>query len=539
MFTKELTDEQYIALQEKLLAYTDAHEHVSPTERMIAMCRLLEKARYGVTSRDLARGYEIDYAEEDGRIFELRSSLRGHFGVGRGVDNIGTDEPIALYQRTKWNVKGKPMAVTEFYRDIERKRQIGLAAEEHTTASDIQGAGAALLEHGGIDTGYGAAAGVITPAYMDMMLRIVSEEAMFKNFVYTMPVQKAAFYFPLKTTKPSDDTSAVGAAIDPTAEGRAGLEFAMSFLSFYVSCWKHLRHAGLTIELLDLLKGYIDLKREYITDLAIAHGLLWDYSCAEGMHNMITTAKWRRPETAGPSWSDEEYVPLVDVATGAEIIGSGNPEKHFLWQDLTPGAGYGLIYNPHDTTPTKYETSDLRSGSSAGDDFFELVIALAQLAKNKGSKLEYIAIPGSMCETWAKDARFLDTTKTTGNPAFQNEKGYLGQISIGGSNQRVDLWEYNTALTLAKESTDTTPRAYEVIYGGMYGKAWAQGILTPFYLRVDDGYEVLARGTGGTPSDVIRINETRVITAGSRGTSFPLDYHHLVLGFIVKTFAHA
>ena len=102
----------------------------------------------------------------------------------------------------------------------------------------------------------------------------------------------------------------------------------------------------------------------------------------------------------------------------------------------------------------------------------------------------------------------------------------------------MDIWEYETDVLGTKLTTDGTPRTVYPVFAGSYNRFWSQGVFSPFYMRVDDGMEVIS-GIGTAASDVIRPNETRVITVGSRGASFPGDYHHLVMGLISIGFAHA
>lgn len=539
MFRSEIPEPEYVAMQKRYMDWIENHPESSNTERFIALNRLYEKAHYGVTSRDLHRGYEIDYIEQDGRYYRVKNAVRGAFVVGGDGNRSVGDDPTTRYLRTKWKVDSKPMTSRQFMHDRKVHREIALAQTEHTTGSDILGEGEALLEHSGIDTGFGDTPGVITPQFVNMILEQVSARAMFKNFVRIVPMPSMSFYFPLKVSRITDNTN-IAATAAPTPEGRAGTEFAISWSKFLVNGWKHLIHAGLTIELIQMLSRFIMIRSEYINDMREAMALLWDFSVAEGLYSMMTTAKWRRYDKSGSAWADSEYVPLSGTS-GSELLGAGNAHKFILYQDLTPGsANYGKIYNAADSpNHLKYESSTLRPGSAAGDDLFEFLVALASALKANNSALEYFMAPPIVTEFFFRDSRFADMTIATGNPAFQSENGYLGQISIGGSNQKVDIWEYETAVLGTKQSADTTPRTLYPVFGGAYGRAWNQGVYSPFYMRVDDGMEVKADiGVGGAGVDVIRPNETRVITVGSRGSSFPGDFHHMALGLISLGFAH-
>lgn len=529
-----MTDQEFKNVQMALQEYRDTHEKMSPSEYFVALSRLMERHHYGVTSRDLARGYEIVYEQDpsDGLIYEVRQPLLGGFAMAGNI----TDRPVALFRRIGKKEIGKGKTFVEWRRDREQLREINLAAEEHTTASDILGQGAPLLEHRGIDTGFGATPGLVQPEFMDMMLRKSSEKMVARNLVSVRPMESMTFYFPLKTSKPTDDTSAFSAARKPTAEGRAGVEFAISFDSWLVNGWKFLTHAGLSVEIIDLLQKWIDVRGEYLADLSFGQDMLWEYSILEGWWSMITAAKWRRFDQSGDAWADSEIVPLGGAA-GANILGA-NAKKHFVWQNLYVGStAYGTIYNPDATNPLNYQDSTARETSASTDDIYELFITMAQLMKDKYGRLEFLAIPSTLTEKWARDPRFVDMTQNTGNPAFQSERGYLGQISIGGSNQRVDLWEYDPANLSAKTSGDGTPVTIVPVFGGEYGGTWNLGIYNPYYVRVDDGFEVVD-GIGTGPSNVLRPNETRVITTGSKGSSWPGDFNKLVIGMCVMSHDH-
>jgi len=533
LFPQEIPKAEFTTvIQQNWLRFQQMNPNASPTQKLIYLNRLYEKLYYGVTSEELSKGIATDYIEKDGKIYEVKSRVKGHFSVSGEGRLSSSETPIACYRREYKSIDGKRQF--EWIKNNKRIDRIELASE-HTTSSDILTKGDAVLYDAGIDTGYGGTTGVIQPEFVDLFLKLASELATFKNFVKIFPMRKMTFWHPLKTSKPSDNAS-VSATAAATAEGRAGLEFAISYNKWLVNGWKYLRHAGLTVELMDITSDYWDIRQDYLNDLAIAMALLWDYTVAEGMFTMLWEAKWRRWDITGPGFAAGEYVPLSG-ASGAEILTS-NALKHYAYQDLSNGTNHGKIYLPHTSTPTQYQTSTLKPGSGTTDDLFELILHLGTLLKNKGSKLEYVAMPASLTEFLFKDSRFLSTTEATGNPAFQSESGYLGQIAIGGSNSRVDVWEYDPSLLTAKQSTDDPVVALTVIYAGSYQKQWNLGIYTPYYIRVDDGFEVMT-DVGSGDSEVLRPNETRVITAGSRGSSFPGDYHHLVLGLVDLATGHS
>ena len=72
------------------------------------------------------------------------------------------------------------------------------------------------------------------------------------------------------------------------------------------------------------------------------------------------------------------------------------------------------------------------------------------------------------------------------------------------------------------------------MFAGKYGAAWNLGMYSPLYMRVDDGRQVVA-DAAGSGIDTVRPNETRIITAGTRGSSFPGNYQDLVMGVGIET----
>lgn len=533
---QEFNEQEYRAIQEKYFRYCEDHPDLTTTEKFIALNRLYEKAHFGVTSRDLARGYEIEYDKQpNGKTVKLKNSVHGRFIVGGdGNRGVGAD-PVAQYTRTRWEPASGELSEITVNRDKEVTRHIALAASEHLTSTDILTTGDKLLDHRGIDTGFGGATGVIAPEYVNMLLEKAGAKAMFKNFANIVPMPSMTFYYPLKVSSILDNAD-IAAATYPTKEGYAGTEFAISYDKWLVNGWKYLRHAGLSVELIQMLSRFINVRGDYINDMRDAMTLLWDFTIAEGLWSMMTTAKWRRPESGGATWSDEEFVPLS--AAGTILTGAGNAKKYIVYQNLKPDSlDYGLIYEAADSANhLKFQSSTLRPGSEVNDDLYELIVAMGTMLKNNRSKMEFFMAPPIITEYFMRDSRFLDMTMSTGNPAFQGENGYLGQISIGGSSQKVDVWEYETDVLGAKATTDTVPIVVYPVFAGAYNRFWNMGIFSPTYMRVDDGMEVKAVGTGGV--DVIRPNETRVITVGSRGSSFPGDMHHLVLGLINLTVDH-
>ncbi|MHA2069257.1 MAG: hypothetical protein ACXABY_33270, partial [Candidatus Thorarchaeota archaeon] len=413
----EIQEKDFVAMQAKYQAWLYAYPKASNTEKIVTLQRLYEKAHFGVTSRDLARGFEQDYVElDDGRTVRVKNAVHGNFIVGGDGNRGGGADPVANYARTRWTVDSKPMLKREFHRDLQVRREIELAAKEHTTASDILTTGAPLLDHAGIDTGFGGASGAILPQFVNYLLEQVSAKAQFKNFARIVPMPSMTFYFPLKVSKIMDNTD-IAAATAPTPEGQAGTEFAIAYDKWLVNGMKYLRHAGLTVELLQMLSRFIGVREDYINDMRDAMALLWDFTICEGMWSMLTTAKWRRYDVSGTAWADSEFVPLSG-ASGADIL-TTNHYKSLLFQDLTAAsANYGKIYTPDVDAGDQldYESSVLRAGSEAGDDLFELFIAMGSSLKEKDSELQFLLMPPTLTEFLFRDRRFLDMRQDTGNP---------------------------------------------------------------------------------------------------------------------------
>ena len=62
---QQLDKAVWMDLQRKYVDYLQLHQDLSPTEKFILLNRTMEKAHQGVTMRDLARGYEIDYVQDE------------------------------------------------------------------------------------------------------------------------------------------------------------------------------------------------------------------------------------------------------------------------------------------------------------------------------------------------------------------------------------------------------------------------------------------------------------------------------------------
>lgn len=530
----QISDAGYKRIQKQFLAYRCQHTKASPTELLIGMHRLYETEMFGVSARDMVRGYQVKYETDPSdptKVYKLKSKVRGLFlSSANGVPDP-TSFPTAVYERDDWKVEnGKFMNQKQFYHDLESQRAINLTAEY--TARDM-GDGASLLDSG-IDTGYGTSTGVITPIFQDLMLRLAAEKTMWKNFVTLVPMPDMTFYFPMRNSKVTDNSTEVSATAAVTLEGRAGLDINIKYTKWEVNGWKFLRHFEITDEVKLLLGKFLNVQGDLVEDLAQAHALLWDYSIAYGMKSMLTAGLWRRwdqTSTAGFKDSDTE------IPFGAASVLTTNAPSNYLFQDLSAGSA-GKIYTPSVVTTEEFEWENAvaRAGSTDADELLEGISALGTLLEGKGSKLEFIALPSNKAELLFNDPRISNQNIVTGITQFESENGYLGRLNIIGTSTMVDVWKYNNDVHPdGFASDDGTPVQLYPVWGGSYGKFWALGTYTPYYLRIDDGFQVMDDTGVVNGVDVLRSNETSVFTSGSRGSSWPLDYHHLGCLWISQT----
>lgn len=520
-----ISDDAYKRIQVQFVSYKYQHPQASATEMLIGLHRLYEREMYGVSARDLVRGYQVRYQrdpDDPNKVYKLKSKVRGLFLSSLNGVGDPNSFPSAVYERDEWKIEdGKHMTEKMFYHDLQAQREINLAVEY--TSRDM-GDGESLLESG-IDTGYGSTTGVITPVFQDLMLRLAAEKTMWKNFVSLIPMPDMTFYFPMRNSIVSDNTTAVAFDSVATGEGLAGLDIAIKYTKWEVNGWKFLRHFEITDEVRLMLGKFINVQADMVADLAQAHALLWDYSIAYGMKSMLVTGLWRRwDETATASFKDSD----TEIPFGKASVLLGNAKLSYLYQDMTTGAG--KIYEPSATTGEEfvYDDSVARAGSAATDELLEGISALGTLLENKGSELQFVALPSSKAELLFNDPRIANQTINTGITEFSSENGYLGRVNIIGTSTQVDVWKYNTDVHPASYEDDdpVTTKTLFPVWGGSYGKFWALGTYTPYYMRIDDGFEVID-GAGVGAGGVLRSNETSVFTSGSRGSSWPLDYHHL------------
>lgn len=537
---RKFTLAEFKAMQERFALWKMENPKATSSEELIALMRLYEIHNYGVTSKDLTLGKSIDYIYEDGAYRRVEAAVNGIFYCD---PNKRGELPTCMFNRAKFKLSddGKRLSFKEFVRDaeslkterLEKLEEIRLSVADTGTAT---ASGKSLLESA-IDTGFGSSSGVIRPVFMNMLLELVSIQAFMKNFVSIEPMDDATFYFPMKTSVVTDDSNMTRTAL-PTPEGLAGTDHSISYDRYEINAWKFLRHAELTDEVNELIGKFINVQSHYVEDLAQGQALLWDWPILEGILTMIVRGTWRRPKKGTPwTWDITTEIPW-----GKASVLTTNAKLNYLFQDMSGTAlTDGIIYEPAVTTGNefKYDSSTVRQGSTSEDETYEGIMALASLLKDKNSALEYVILSDSkQTERLFKDGRFLDARMMTGNPKFQDERGYLGRVAIGGSSTQTDVWEAPNGLVEAWDSDDTpTADVLTPIIGGRYGRAWHHGVLTPLNMRVDRGMEVKAAGVGS--ANVLRDNETMVITTSTKGSSWPGDYHDAAILWQALADGHA
>lgn len=523
MFKGAMSKEQYDAFVQQYIRATD-DPNMSPTQKLITMHRMYEKYHYGVTTRDLARGYEERTVWDDHskKWVTLHSRVRGAFQIGGPGNNHPSRDPVLAFERTKFKVAdGKRQPVVETFKSGNPDGDIKFAPE--TTIRDM-GDGASLLETN-VDALYGTATGVVTPVFVNRMMRLTAEKVMAKNFVQVVPMDSMNFYFPIRNSRVSDNTTAWSPTVKATSEGKAGLDINVKYTKWEANGWKFLRHAEYSYEIEEMVQKFINVTGDLAEDLALGHALLWDWSCFHGMYDMITRGFWRRWDRGDDAFTSGSSLDETEIPFGKASVLTTNAKKNYIFQDGTTG----ILYEPAVTTGNemKFDSSTQLSGSSSSDLLMEGLVEVCHLQKMKKSKPEFLLMPKKLTRLLFKDARMSNQQILTGQTKFQDEAGYLGQINIVGTTSVVDVWEYDEELFGQQTLDDASACKVDVVFCGAYGKFWNLGVFTPFYLRVDEGYEVLTSGVGG--ASVLRNNETKVLTSGSKGSSFPNDYHHLSL----------
>jgi hypothetical protein len=528
---RNLTIQQFRDLQEKFTLWKMQNPKRSSSDELQALMRLYEIHNYGITSKDLALGKTVDWVQQDGQYHRVEAAVSGIFYCD---PNQRGSLPQCHFNRASFKMSkdGQRMSYKQYIRDaqlvkeerLEKLEDIKLATA-HDTGVDT-GSGKSLMESA-LDTGFGSSSGVVRPVFMNMLLELVSLKAFMKNFVNIEAMDSMSFYYPMKTSAVQDHAAMHRATGLPTAEGRAGMDYGIEYDRYEINGWKYLRHAELTDEVNELVGKFLNVQSHYVEDLSEGMALLWDWPIVEGIQDMMVKGMWRRPKKGAPiTWIKTDEIPF-----GKASVLTTNAKSSNLFQDQSGSTNDGKIYEPSVTTTEEfdYHNSTARAGTSGADELYEGVIALATLLKKKRSKIEYIILTDSrMTERMFKDSRFLDARLQTGNPRFQDETGFIGRISIGGSSSQTDIWEAPEGLFNVRATDDDTPTEVLPIIAGRYGRGWTHGVFTPASMRVDKGFEVVT-DAGVGDSEVLRDNETTVITTSSKGSSWPGDYHDFAI----------
>lgn len=525
------SEEEYRAMNEKYTLWLSENPLTGPTERLKVLTRLYEKHMYGVTSRDLTLGRTIEYVKNSNGTFKrVEAACRGYFEMNL---NDRSAPLTCHWERDKFEeVKGRgDLTYQELLDDHivlrnNRDQMIKLVTD---TQSTISGVPSDSMLESGVATGFGTGTGVVPPVFINMLLELTSLKAFMKNFISMQPMPDMTFKFPLKTSRIEDSGEMQRTAV-PTVEGRAGTEYEINWANYEINGWKYLRHSELTNEVGEMLDKFLGVTQKYMEELALGQTLLWDYAAIEGIQQMMVMGTWRYPELSAGSFTwevgagTEEEIPF-----GKAVVLTVNALKNYLFQDLSGGGNDGKIYQPSIVTTEEfeYDSATLRSGSSGTDDILEGLGGVATLLKNKHSALEFACISESrVTERLMKDARMANLEIRTGDPVFQSEDGYLGQIAILGSSTFCDLWEAPNGLIPLRPTDDTAADDAFPIICGKYGEGWHQGVFSPVSMRVDEGFEALDDAASVTR---LRPTESKVLTTSSKGSSWPGDYNHIAI----------
>lgn len=528
-------EEEFKVMCQKWSQWMADNPKASKSEQLMILQRLYEKKVYGITSRDLTLGKSVDYVEVEPGVFKkVEADCRGYFITNSSNQSV---VPECHFERTRFDiVNNKRFTYREMCIDAKevknnRDEMIALAATQETTIRDVDADGTDSFLESGVETGFGTTAGVVPPVFINMLLELTSLRAFMKNFIAIQPMPDMTFKFPLKTSKIEDSAEFQRTAV-PTVEGRAGTEYHTEWANYEINGWKYLRHAELTNEIAELLDRFIPVTQTFVNDLAEGQALLWDYAAHEGIQTMIVKGLWRYPRLAAGAFTwTEDGANEIEIPFGKASVLTSNAKLNYLWQDLAGGTHDGKIYEPNAGAGAEFQWTEvdppLRAGSTGSDEILEGIGAIGSLLKEKHSKLEYVILTDSrLTERLFRDSRIADMTVRTGDPVFQSEDGYLGQVAVAGSSTFVDIWEAPANLIPFRATDDTTggaKNAYPIICGA-YGKGWHQGVFSPVSMRVDEGFEVVDE-----VADLgrLRPSESKVLTTSSKGSTWPGDYNHI------------
>jgi hypothetical protein len=483
--TDHLDKSLIISMNNALLRYKLQNPNVTNTDIMVRMQELLHAAHYGITPREMTLGYRKNPDKPGYGIYLKDAGYQFQFGTDL-----------------------KPV----FKNGAEFKF-------EQTTSGDTP----PLIQNPLTSPSYGGATGIIPPVWLDIMIRKTSRYTMAKNLAMTFMMSGLVEQAPIKWTKVSDEVDA--GTFTPTAEGRAGVDYNNTYRTHKIDAYKYLLHSGISWEVMVAMQGKIDVQGDVIDDLAQAHALLIDMDYWEGQYSGIVSGKYRRWE--GASWGTTDEIPL-----GAASVLTTNAPKHKLFFDLTTGKTYYPAVGAGNEM--KYQSSTLRANylSPAGSNIFDFIVDLAEMMKNKNRKLEWVALTSVAATMLSKDDRFINSQYKTGNVRFQDETGFMGRVPIGGTSTFVDVWAIPDGALAAKTTADSPALAITgMIFGGEYRKTGIIAPYAPFSLVVDDGFEVVAVDT----VNVLRRNDTKVLSSKSVQAVAPWDTEALVLGFLMAT----
>ena len=532
---KPFVGSEFQMMSNRIALWDMQNPNAKPRERLRFLLAQYEKHNWGVSSRDLALGKSVDYVKDGDKYLKVESDVRGYFYCN---PNTKGDLPECHVERTRFKLaNGKRMSEKEYLIDSRREQDgrnfkltYTITPDVHTTGEQTDVSSKSVMESA-IPTGFGSTSGIITPVYMNMLMELMSFHAFMTPFVTVQPMPSMSFYFPIKLTKVESDPD-YQLASKPTPEGRAGMSgYEIDWTKWEVNGWKYLRHFELTDEISELMGQFLPVTQKYIEDMGIGMAMLWDYSIVEGMQQMLLSGYWRYPKyTAGTPGDYAWVVNEKEIPWGKASVLTTNAKYNYLFQDLSGGTYDGKIYYPGSTTGDEfeYQTSGYaRLQTTTADDLIEGILALGTLLKNKGSTLEYVILTDSLqTERLFRDANMRNLQIRTGDLKFQDATGYLGKLAIGGSVSYVDLWEAPVGHIPSRATTDAAPITVYPIIGGKYGMAWNQGIFSPLTMRIDEGFEAVA--DAGSVAR-LRPTQSKVTTASSKGSSWPGDYHHLVI----------
>jgi len=479
---RSLDKSVYLSIGESVLNFKNEHPNATNTEIFIHMQNCLSVAHYGIAPIDMVRGYRR--SPKDPRKYQ------------------GLENPRYQFQH------GQDMMPS-------------FKLSTQTTSGDTP----PLVKNPLTSPTYGGSTGIVPPYWLDVMIRATSRACIAKNFAMTFPMTALVDVAPIKTTKP--DTKVDDGTIKPVLEARAGVDYTNTYTAHNFDARKLMIHSPLSWETMVALQGKIQVQADILADLAKAHALVIDSEIFEGLYTAMVSGMYRR-------WESTAYGVSEEIALGAASVLTTNAKKHRLFYDITTGKTYYPSTASGDEN--KYQQSTRREEylSPDGSEIYDLIVDMAELQKKKGHKLEFVALSTILTTNLVKDDRMISADKVTGKPQFQNENGYLGQINIGGSAGKVDVWEIPDNSIASKTTADTVS-IVGVIIGGEYRQTCIYAPYAPFGIFVDKGFEVVSDTIHGAAVSTLRMNDTQVITSKSVECIAPWDTEAAVIAQVVAT----